>query len=350
MELLEIVLLVGGLLCIVASFLVGEKEIESAPNYEAGSNELTEQDKEHIRKQIDELIEERISDVSERTEAKLDKISNTKILEMNDYAETIMGEINRNHNETVFLYDMLNEKAKEVKSTVKDVNVAKKEVAQMQHGSGSVAPAQPVSESKKQTEFLSEDKASGVSSEVTVAETQDTPSTLVATDVKDAKQANGSKDLAKERLIELVKKSTERSREMQAEAQAKVYSAKLEAETEIKPVKATKKKAATKTTAKATTKTTAQADVESEVKSDDKSKSDDKPVAKKTTKKSTKKVSAEDKLQEEIAKIKSDSGASKNDIIIAIHKLGMSNKDIAKELNLGIGEVKLVIDLYSSAK
>ena len=64
--------------------------------------------------------------MSEKTEAALDKISNTKILEMNEYAESVLGEINRNHNETVFLYDMLNEKAKEIKTTVKDVNNAKK--------------------------------------------------------------------------------------------------------------------------------------------------------------------------------------------------------------------------------
>ena len=47
---------------------------------------------------------------------------------MNEYAENVLGEINRNHNETVFLYDMLNEKAKEIKSTVKDVNITKRQV------------------------------------------------------------------------------------------------------------------------------------------------------------------------------------------------------------------------------
>ncbi|MFQ7394115.1 MAG: DUF6115 domain-containing protein [Lachnospira eligens] len=31
------------------------------------------------------------------------------MLEMNEYAESVLGEINRNHNEAV-LYDMLNEK------------------------------------------------------------------------------------------------------------------------------------------------------------------------------------------------------------------------------------------------
>ena len=62
----------------------------------------------------------------------IDRISNTKILEMNEYAENVLGQINRNHNETVFLYDMLNDKAKEVKTTVKDVNTTKRQVERIQ--------------------------------------------------------------------------------------------------------------------------------------------------------------------------------------------------------------------------
>ena len=90
--------------------------------------DLTDEQKNKIKQQVDGIIENQVNGLSEKTEAALDKISNTKILEMNEYAESVLGEINRNHNETVFLYDMLNEKAKEIKTTVKDVNNAKKQV------------------------------------------------------------------------------------------------------------------------------------------------------------------------------------------------------------------------------
>ena len=63
-----------------------------------------------------------MQDIEEKTEASLDKISNTKILEMNEYADNVKKEINRNHNEVMFMYDMLNEKDKEIKTTVKSVN------------------------------------------------------------------------------------------------------------------------------------------------------------------------------------------------------------------------------------
>ena len=43
----------------------------------------------------------------------------------------------------------------------------------------------------------------------------------------------------------------------------------------------------------------------------------------------------------------SDSSESNsNDQILELHKAGKSNMAIARELGLGIGEVKLVIDLF----
>ena len=35
-----------------------------------------------------------------------------------------------------------------------------------------------------------------------------------------------------------------------------------------------------------------------------------------------------------------------NDMILALHREGLSKVDIAKKLNLGVGEVSLVIGLY----
>lgn len=45
-----------------------------------------------------------------------------------------------------------------------------------------------------------------------------------------------------------------------------------------------------------------------------------------------------------------NSNGNKNDKILAMHDEGKSNVAIAKELGLGVGEVKLVIDLFKGAK
>ena len=132
MTTVEIILLVAGILCLIASFMIpDEKKKESKEESSVNRQpvqELTQAEQDKVRERINDIINEQLGDISEKTEAQLDKISNTKILELNEYADTVMNEINKNHNETVFLYDMLNEKAKEVKNTVKDVNNVKKEV------------------------------------------------------------------------------------------------------------------------------------------------------------------------------------------------------------------------------
>ena len=124
---IEIILIIVGIICVIVSLVMNFDNKEDNTGSDIPS-ELSEEQKNKIKQQIDKMIDEQISGVAEKTEASLDKISNTKILEMNEYAESVLGEINRNHNETVFLYDMLNEKAKEIKTTVKDVNNTKRQV------------------------------------------------------------------------------------------------------------------------------------------------------------------------------------------------------------------------------
>lgn len=127
----EVVLLLCGIVCVVVSFIMGNSEKDNASS-DIITSKLTEEQKSEIRRQINEIVEEEVQNASEKTEVSLDRISNTKILEMNEYAENVLGQINRNHNETVFLYDMLNDKAKEVKTTVKDVNTTKRQVERIQ--------------------------------------------------------------------------------------------------------------------------------------------------------------------------------------------------------------------------
>ena len=122
----EIVLLVIGIICVIVGIILGltdnnEKEAteSSVSDYDAASQVS------QVAQTIDSIIEKKMQDIEDKTEARLDKISNTKILEMNEYADGVLKEINRNHNEVMYMYDMLNEKDKEIKTTVKDVNVTR---------------------------------------------------------------------------------------------------------------------------------------------------------------------------------------------------------------------------------
>lgn len=396
MTVLEIVLLIAGVLCVAVSFLVKDGSGQSLNTGDEQPKELTEQDKERIKRQIDEILEKKISDISEKTEAQLDKISNTKILEMNDYAETVMEEINRNHNETVFLYDMLNEKAKEVKSTVRDVNMAKREVARMQYestitmeeprelkgsGSGKEGAASKTDNAKRVSAYSKSNPTGAQANGIIAAgaNLQQTSKSEVS-----EKESTGtgysynnySKDLAKERLMELVRKSTENSKELQRTEQfeseplkaellkdAGADSGKTESlkderagaeKAEAANSESAKKKVQSKGTVKLAKETASEPKVT--VKEENKSEPEETAVKPKTTRKRTvKKAPAaeniEQKQPEDInVNIQFDKNINKNEAIIDMYKSGISNKDIAKQLNLGIGEVKLVVDLFKNTK
>lgn len=280
----EVVLLLCGIICVAVSFIMGDSKKKNTDDKDYDAN-LTEEQKEDIRRQVTDIIDEEMLNASEKTEVSLDKISNTKILEMNEYADNILGEINRNHNEAVFLYDMLNDKAKEVKSTVKDVNVTKKQVEKIQAEVTSVA-ANPeednayADKSGDKSQRRSEHEFRSMTPEI-VREI-DMPVTSEYDDSQEndsygtgGADINDGMDMVSPQ--ELMAVSQMLGQDMQQNIQT---------------------------------------------------------------------VSAQDNGMHD----NGTHGLNRNDEILSMYESGMDSRQIAKELNLGIGEVRLVIDLYKSTK
>lgn len=274
---LEIALLTIGLIVIVASFVFSSKS-DGDTIHNVKDVTFTDKQKEDIKKQIMDILDEQIENVKEQTEISLDKLSNQKMLEMNEYSDTILQEINRNHNEVMFLYDMLNEKKKEINNTVRDMNVTKKEIEK----SKTVPKKQNVIDSIKD---MSEDTGGFMASEELLREEQ--------------------KD------VDTRKKDILNQLDAVVEAVSDDVSADLEA-VEKKPKKRT-----------STGRTAAKR-------------------MKETVKKET--------LREDNRDPKAFETGNNNEKILQLSKEGKSNVEIAKELGLGIGEVKLVIDLFKGGK
>lgn len=274
---LEIALLTIGLIVIVASFVFSSKS-DGDTMHNVKDVTFTDKQKEDIKKQIMDILDEQIENVKEQTEISLDKLSNQKMLEINEYSDTILQEINRNHNEVMFLYDMLNEKKKEINNTVRDMNVTKKEIEK----SKIVPKKQTVIDSIKD---MSEDTGGFMASEELLREEQ--------------------KD------VDTRKKDILNQLDAVVEAVSDDVSADLEA-VEKKPKKRT-----------STGRTAAKR-------------------MKETVKKET--------LREDNRDPKAFETGNNNEKILQLSKEGKSNVEIAKELGLGIGEVKLVIDLFKGGK
>ena len=284
----EVVLLLCGIICVAVSFIMGDSKKKNTDDKDYDAN-LTDEQKEDIRRQVTDIIDEEMLNASEKTEVSLDKISNTKILEMNEYADNILGEINRNHNEAVFLYDMLNDKAKEVKSTVKDVNVTKKQVEKIQAEVTSAA-ANPeednayADKSGDKSQHRSEHEFRSMTPEI-VREI-DMPVTSEYDDSQEndlygtgGADINDGMDMVSPQ--ELMAVSQMLGQDIQQNIQQNIQT-----------------------------------------------------------------VSAQDNGMHD----NGTHGLNRNDEILSMYESGMDSRQIAKELNLGIGEVRLVIDLYKSTK
>ena len=127
MTMLEIVLLLIGIICIAVSFMFSVK-LDGTEKTQSTGTKLSDNQKEDIRRQITSIFNEQTAritqTVEDRTRDELERLSNQKIKEFADYSDTVLGEINKSHNEVMFLYDMLNEKSKEVHNNIRDMQKA----------------------------------------------------------------------------------------------------------------------------------------------------------------------------------------------------------------------------------
>ncbi|MCM1185456.1 MAG: DUF6115 domain-containing protein [Lachnoclostridium sp.] len=74
-----------------------------------------------VKKRIDDAADTAVGHAMDKTERALERISNEKIMAVNEYSDTVLKEINKNHEEVLFLYDMLNDKHTSLKNTVAKV-------------------------------------------------------------------------------------------------------------------------------------------------------------------------------------------------------------------------------------
>lgn len=130
MTTLEIILLIISLIFIIVSFLISERLIgkkESSLDKE-DIRELVSKEIETMKSRMDTNLEEAVDSTLDRTYRDLEKVSNEKIMAVSEYSESVLGEIQKNHKEVIFLYNMLNDKEEKLKETVIKAQKIKTEV------------------------------------------------------------------------------------------------------------------------------------------------------------------------------------------------------------------------------
>lgn len=119
---MEIALLILGIIVFIASFIVPETmytpDEETVKLSEEKINEMVDGKIRDAKDQIQDTIDETISYAMEKAERSLERVSNEKITAVSEFSETVLSDINKNHQEVMFMYDMLHDKQKNLRETV----------------------------------------------------------------------------------------------------------------------------------------------------------------------------------------------------------------------------------------
>ena len=108
-----------GICLIVASFIFldqkenSKKQVVTLNDYELDEQELAKL-QESIKKVVKEYSDELVAD----TNKQLNEISSAKMMEINELCEQALSDIQKAHQECVFLYDMLEDKSENLKQYV----------------------------------------------------------------------------------------------------------------------------------------------------------------------------------------------------------------------------------------
>ena len=128
MGIMEIILIILGIAIFAASFLIPDKyarqEDALVKEQEKKLKTFLQRELQTIRIGIEEKVDESMVSSGEKTERYMERITNEKIMAIQEYSDTVLEQIHKNHEEAVFLYDMLNNKHDQIKYTAGEINNA----------------------------------------------------------------------------------------------------------------------------------------------------------------------------------------------------------------------------------
>ena len=290
MGLTEIILIIVGAVVLIISHVVPAGKMDGnavqVPKIdEKMIRDLVEKEIAGAKSHIKDMVDETLSYSMEKTERAMERLTNEKIMAINEYSDQVLTAINKNHQEVMFLYDMLNDKhenlvhtvseaskrAKEIKQTVQDAEITVKETVGIIAGD-----TEPITGNMENTENAAHTAGKPAAAEEawkgnTEPEETDGPAVV---------QSGNAIQCEDKEEAEFVPSAPKRVELVQGAIKEGAAGADGSKETLHEP-------------------------------------------------------GPED-----------DRNYNNNDQILRLHKLGKSKTAIAKELGLGVGEVKLVIDLF----
>lgn len=338
MNWMEAALLILGIGAFVASFIIPEKK-ENEKTQEIDVElirKLIEKEMQDAKTRVTEVVDETLEYAVEKTERASERISNEKIMAISEYSETVLADMNKTHQEIMFLYDMLNDKHESLKETAKQVDKQAKEAEEKANAAATAIAAKEEASAllEKQVQLTTQAVEAKISEvKITEAKTEENkkvePVEFVPMENKPLERITLDKIFGDNIPPEVVAVE-------QAVVQTQPEEKGQPAQNEPKPLE--EKNIEVYSFAEQAPRV-------------------ERPV---------KKGAQAEKLEDSVQAMKQQEQEAKeapkkvpvpeapivennNDKILRMYKEGMSNVDIAKKLGLGVGEVKLVINLFKGA-
>ena len=330
MTTLEILLLILGAVIFIASFIVPESksELDAADRQltQEKLQELLQEEMKNVRSQVADAVDETVHYSMEKTERGLERLTNEKMTAVSEYAQTVLEDIHKNHEEVMFLYDMLNNKHENLKETATEVSMAVKEASVKVSELDAARAAEPEIDPDQPIESVMEDARTGKP----IVEENFEPISLSG--IEKLKRREDSLHEMDKAAESVVKKAIAQSPVIPKEK--KPAPAEEKDEKPAEPAVKTGEKPVAKPAAEPAKKEKPAKQAESKPKKTAKAKTEVKPQQ----------TQESGDIALSLQPITDSS--NKNERVLALHKQGKSNVAIAKELGLGVGEVKLIIDLF----
>lgn len=119
----EIIMLLCGIAFLVLSFFIGNEKMSQ--HQDVTDADLFSAEKvSEIKKNLETSIEESADELIEDAKNKLASASNETIISIDDFSRQTLERISHNHEEVVFMYNMLQNKEEELKKSLADMKTA----------------------------------------------------------------------------------------------------------------------------------------------------------------------------------------------------------------------------------
>jgi len=349
---MEIVLIIIGAGIFLLGYLLpgrkkdadGEVQLIS----EAEIRKMVEGETETVRQRVSDIVDETIGYSIEKTERAMERVANEKIMAVNEYSDTVLEEINKNHKEVTFLYDMLNDKhetltasigeagqmADEIRQTVRDAEITAREAAQKARDAVGAADEALVRIHNAELSARGAQEAVQEAVESVMGAVEDT-----RTDIWSLHSARAYAPEVVEEAVEVEDSPVQEEalyepapEPVAVPEQAAELPEEREEETDFQPINPRR------------------VEIIHEPEADYVAQEPDISASAAFAEMGI--FGKREPVPEEPRGVDihfaqgKDNGRNSNERILELHKAGKSNMAIAKELGLGLGEVKLVIDLF----